>query len=161
MELLPFLKEMQINFEQHHHPAVFTCAEVDALEISLPGTATKNLFLRNRKGSRHFLISVPQKKNVDLKALEGLLDCGRLSFASAERLERHLAVSTGSVSLLALINDSLNAVECIIDASFKEAESLCCHPLINTETLVIPLPDLLRFLESIAHPPRWLDVPSQ
>ncbi len=92
-----------------------TVEESERLVPPLPGAKTKNLFLRDKKGARHFLVTVPAARAVDLNALGAALGAGRLGFASPERLHKHLAITPGSVSLLALVNDAAGAVEFVID----------------------------------------------
>ena len=115
MDLLAFLAAHGINPSCHGHPPVMTVAESERLVPPLPGAKTKNLFLRDRKGAHHFLVTVPHVLAVDLNALGDALAAGRLSFASPERLDRHLGITPGSVSLLALVNDRARAVEFVID----------------------------------------------
>src|SRR5512137_1262598 len=97
-----------------------TVAESERLVPPLPGAKTKNLFLRDRKGVRHFLVTVPHSLAVELDGLGAALDAGRLGFASPDRLLRHLGIAPGSVSLLALVNDGAHAVEFVIDRRLWE-----------------------------------------
>ena len=46
-----------------------TVEESERLVPPLPGAKTKNLFLRDKKGARHFLVTVPHDLAVDLDAL--------------------------------------------------------------------------------------------
>ena len=115
MDLSAFLAAHGIDPACHAHPPVMTVAESERLVPPLPGAKTKNLFLRDRKGARHFLVTVPHALAVDLAALGEVLDAGRLGFASPDRLLRHLGIAPGSVSLLALVNDTARAVEFVID----------------------------------------------
>jgi Ala-tRNA(Pro) deacylase len=158
MELEDFLARHRIDAERHDHPPVMTVEESERLVPTLPGAKTKNLFLRNKKGDRHFLVTVPHDRAVDLTALGAQLGAGRLGFASAERLERHLGITPGSVSLLALVNDSAHAVEFVIDRRLWQADAVHAHPLRNDATMVVPNASLARFLEATGHPPRILDV---
>ncbi|HKU85977.1 MAG TPA: prolyl-tRNA synthetase associated domain-containing protein [Casimicrobiaceae bacterium] len=158
MNLFEFLVRHRIDAERFDHPPVMTVEESERLVPQLPGAKTKNLFLRNKKGDRHFLVTLPHDLAVDLNALGARLGAGRLGFASAERLERHLGVTPGSVSLLALVNDAAHAVEFVIDRSLWHAEAVHAHPLRNDATMVVPHASLARFLEITGHPPRILDV---
>ena len=158
MELTDFLAEHRIDAERFDHPPVMTVEESERLVPRLPGAKTKNLFLRNKKGDRHFLVTVPHDRAVDLNALGARLGAGRLGFASAERLQRHLGITPGSVSLLALVNDVAHAVEFVIDRSLWQADAVHAHPLRNDATMVVPHGSLARFLEITGHPPRILDV---
>jgi len=154
-----FLRDHAIAAPRHEHPAVMTCEESDRLVPRLPGAKTKNLFLRDRKGRRHLLVTVPPECAVDLAALGDALGAGRLSFASAERLQRLLGIAPGSVSLLALVNDRARAVEFVIDRALWEADAIHAHPLVNTATVVLAHADLERFLAATGHPPSVIDVP--
>jgi len=70
-----------------------------------------------------------------------------------------LAITPGSVSLLALMNDSEHAVEFVIDRTLWEAPAIQAHPLVNTATMVLAHADLERFLAATGHAARVVDVP--
>jgi Ala-tRNA(Pro) deacylase len=161
MDLEAFLALHAIEATRHEHPPVMTVEASERLVPPLPGAKTKNLFLRNRKGARHFLVTVPHDVAVDLDALGARLGAGRLGFASADRLLRHLGITPGSVSLLALVNDASHAVEFVVDQRIWDADAVHAHPLVNTATLVMPHAALARFLAATGHAPRIVDVPQQ
>ena len=70
-----------------------TVEESERLVPPLPGAKTKNLFLRDKKGRRHFLVTVPARRDDRSRsALGAALGAGRIGFASAERLEKHLGI---------------------------------------------------------------------
>ena len=158
-DIYEFLDANNVSYERHDHQAVFTVEESKILSPELNGASTKNLFLRDKKGIRHFLVTVLEDKKVDLKALSYVLDSSRLSFASPERLKKHLGIDPGSVSLLALMKDSENNVEVFIDKEIWEDEAILCHPLVNTSTLVVPHKDMKSFLEKTGHGVRLIEVP--
>ena len=155
-----FLDANNVSYERYDHPAVFTVEESKRLSPELEGASTKNLFLRDKKAIRHFLVTVPEDKKVDLKALSSVLETSRLSFASPDRLKTHLGIEPGSVSLLALANDKENNVEVFIDREIWEDTAILCHPLVNTSTLVIPRESMERFLEKTGHGLRLIEVPN-
>jgi Ala-tRNA(Pro) deacylase len=161
MDLTEFLARHGIDALRFEHAPVMTVEESERLVPRLPGAKTKNLFLRDKKGARHFLVTVPHDLPVDLDALGGQLDAGRLGFASAERLLRHLGITPGSVSLLALVNDPAHAVEFVIDRRLWEASAVHAHPLANDATMVIPHAGLERFLAATGHRVRIIDVPGR
>ena len=146
-----FLKDHGITFERFDHPAVFTCEESERLEMEIPGARTKNLFLRDDKGKRHFLVSIPHEKKLDLKAFGAMVGAKSIGFASPERLKKYLGVDPGSVTILGLVNDHEKEVEVWIDEDLWRAEKIGCHPLVNTATLVIPHEGLETFLKSTGH----------
>lgn len=155
-----FLREHGVRATRHEHPAVMTVEESERLVPKLPGAKTKNLFLRDKKGRRHFLVTAPHDAAVDLEALGDALDAGRLSFASSERLAKHLGITPGSVSLLALVHDAAHAVEFVIERRLWEADAVHAHPLVNTATMVIPHAELERFLAATGHAPRVIELPA-
>ena len=159
--LFSFLKEHQISYIRADHIPVFTVEESKKLNLGLEGGATKNLFLRDKKGKRHFLFCVEQSKQVDLKQLPKLVDSSNLSFASPDRLLKHLGILPGSVSLLALVNDEKGQVEVIVDEELWEEEHILCHPLTNTATLSIKKQALERFIKKTGHLFQLVEVPQQ
>lgn len=160
MNLDDFLHRHDIALARHEHPAVMTVEESERLVPKLPGTKTKNLFLRDKKGRRHFLVTAPHGKAVGLDALGAALGAGRLSFASAERLQKHLGLTPGAVSLLGLANDAAGAVEFVIDRALWDADAVHAHPLVNTATMVVRHSDLERFLAATGHVPHVIDLPA-
>ncbi len=160
MDLDQFLTAHRIALTRHEHPAVMTVEESDRLVPRLPGVKTKNLFLRDKKGLRHLLVTVRSDRAVDLNRLGAVLGVGRLGFASPERLARHLAITPGAVSLLALINDAAHDIEFVIDRTLWEADAIQAHPLVNTATMTIPHADLERFLAATGHAARVVDLPA-
>ena len=159
--LFDFLKHHQIPFQRADHPAVYTVDQSKALGLGLQGGATKNLFLRDKKGKRHFLFCIEQSKMVDLKKMPALVESSNLSFASPDRLKKHLGILPGSVSLLALINDTECQVEVLIDKDLWKEEAILCHPLINTTTLCVKREDLERYIKITGHLFQMVQVPQQ
>lgn len=142
------------------HPAVHTIDEALINVPSMPGLMVKNLFVRDEKGRRHLLVIVPFDKRIDLAALGRLLPAGKLSMASPERLLQHLGITPGSVSLFALIHDSAQAVELVLDQAVWEADFVQAHPLRNTATVALSHAALVSFLAHTGHVPRIVTVPT-
>ncbi|MDO9025253.1 prolyl-tRNA synthetase associated domain-containing protein [Zwartia sp.] len=160
MTISSFFASHQFDFLRFQHLPAHTCAEFDALVPILPGTRNKNLFLRDKSGKRHILLIVPPNLSVDLERLSQMLETKRLGFASAERLKKYLGVEPGAVSVLSLIHDVANQVELVMDQSLWRAETLQAHPLINTETVVIPHLELDRLLKATGHQALVMKVPA-
>ena len=137
---------MGVAYAAYEHPPVFTIDDVDTHWRDIPGTPVKNLFLRNKRGNRHYLVIAPVDTRVDLQQLVKVIGDDRLSFGSAERLMEKLGLTPGSVSPFGLLHPGSRDVEVIIDASLRDASRLLFHPNINTATLTISFADLERFL---------------
>ena len=154
------LSESGIPFLRYDHPPVTTCEDAAMHLQGVEGAGSKNLFLRNKKGDRHFLVAVHEDKRVDLNRLSDIFGVGRLGFASADRLERYLGVKPGAVTILALVNDTAGVVSTFFDRDLWESALIQCHPMENTASLVMSPRDIARFLESHKRTVTVLDVPS-
>jgi Ala-tRNA(Pro) deacylase len=156
-----FLADHHVEYERHDHSPVYTVEEAERLVPALAGAKSKNLFFRDKKGARHFLVVVSAKKRVNIKALPLVLESSRLSFGSPRRLEKYLGVQPGAVTLLAIFNDPEQHVEVYIDRELWESDAFNFHPLVNTSTLVITHTNLQRFIEATGHAIQVVDVPGQ
>jgi Ala-tRNA(Pro) deacylase len=152
------LDALGIQYERYEHPPVFTGEEAALHWSAIPGTQVKNLFLRNKKGDRHYLAILEIHKQADLKRLVKLVGDDRFSFASAERLMAHLGVTPGSVSPFGLINDESRTVMVMVDEDLRRAERLIVHPNINTASVTISGEDLERFLASRGNVVKWIRI---
>lgn len=157
-DLFRYFDEIGVETATERHDAVFTVDQSHHLHETIPGAHTKNLFLRDKK-SRFFLITAQQDTQIALSSLHRKLGAtGRLSFASAEKMQEYLGVTPGSVTPFGLVNDTGHAVQFILDPALAEAEVVNCHPLTNTMTTSIKIADFRRFLEATGHPPLILPL---
>jgi Ala-tRNA(Pro) deacylase len=146
-ELYELLEKLDIPFEYHEHPPVATIEDALLHWKEYNSGRCKNIFFRNHKGDRHYLVILEHLAKLDIKDLEKRLRQGKLTFASDRRLRQYLGVESGSVSPFGLINDTENHVHLFIDEKLKDSERLTFHPNINTASLVVSKSDFLRFLE--------------
>src|SRR5881628_3308081 len=140
------LRELRIEFTRHEHPAVATVDEAAEHWAGIDATHCKNLFLRNQKGTRHYLVILTHSKKADLRAVADQIGDGKLSFASPYRLMTHLGLMPGSVSPFGLIHDRDRRVRVVLDRDLKSAERVSFHPNINTVPLTLARTDFERFL---------------
>ncbi|HZP48652.1 MAG TPA: prolyl-tRNA synthetase associated domain-containing protein [Vicinamibacterales bacterium] len=152
------LEALGIAYERHEHPAVATVEAAEAHWAGIDATHCKNLFLRNQKGNRHYLVVLTHSKMADLRKVAEQVGDGKLSFASPERLLTHLGLTPGSVSPFGLIHDREHAVRVVLDRDLKSAERLSFHPNINTVTYVVSRADFERFLAACANPVQYVVV---
>lgn len=156
-DLFAFLERLGIPYRVYDHDPVFTVAESAHLKVRIPGLHCRNLFVRDRK-EKMFLITVADEAPIDLKGLEKILDCGRLSFGSVERMWRHLGIRPGHVCPFAVINDRARTVLSVLDAGMMQADEIAVHPMENHMTIVLKPADLLKFLEFTGHNPHIADL---
>ena len=140
------LDALGIAYERHAHPAVFNAEDAAKFWDPIQGVQCKNLFLRNKRGDRHYLVVLEISKRADLKEIVKLVGDDRLSFGSPDRLMARLGLTPGSVTPFGLINDADGSVRVLIDQDLKGAERLIFHPNINTASVVVSWADLEKFL---------------
>ena len=153
-ELFAYLDKLGIAHKTVTHPPVFTVDEARELRGAVAGCHTKNLFLRDKKGTV-FLVVALENAAIELKSLHRLLGAtGRFSFGSADLMRELIGVEPGSVTPFSVINDKTHRVTVVLDAAMMQHDVLNYHPLVNTGTTTISRDGLLKFLEATGHPPR-------
>lgn len=142
------------------HEAAFSVDDSRELRGTIPGVHTKNLFLKDKKG-RLFLVTAPEDAALDLKGIHTAIGGrGRVSFASAEAMAQYLGIAPGSVSPLALLNDTAGAVTCVLHPAVAEAALVNVHPLRNTATVTLTRDEFAAFLAHIDHAPLVVALPT-
>lgn len=76
------LNALGITFDYIEHPPAPTIEIAKQYWTNLESTHCKNLFFRNHKGNRHYLVIFDCDQNLAIHDLEHLLKQGKLSFAS-------------------------------------------------------------------------------
>ena len=150
-KVLKKLDELNIHYKLIDHPAVYTIDTMDELHLNKNGHIVKNLFLKNSNGKKHYLVVLKGDKKADLKSIKSQINSTALSFASEERLEKHLGLSKGSVTPLGIINDDEHLVNIVLDEDLKNEEILGVHPNVNTSTVFISYNDLIKFINSFGN----------
>ena len=157
-KVFDFLDDAGIVYEWYAHP------ESPTIEIARRwwrddgSRHCKNIFLRNHKGDRHYLVSFDCDHSLDIHDLERRLRQGKLSFASPQRMERWLGLTPGSVSPFGLINDTANHVHLFLDRNLLREERLSFHPNDNRATVVISLDQFLRYLAAVGNSWEFTDL---
>lgn len=163
-----WLDEQGIKYSWYEHP------EAPTIEIARQywrqdgSKHCKNLFFRNHKGNRHYLVCYHCDHNLDIHSLEqrlkaalqshGLAAPGKLSFASPERMMKYLGLEPGSVSPFGLINDEEHHVHLFLDAALQQAETLSFHPNDCRGTVVIAKEDFERYLSIVGNTYEYLEL---
>jgi Ala-tRNA(Pro) deacylase len=157
-ELFALLDRLGIVHRTVTHPPLFTVEQSRALRGTIPGGHTKNLFLKDKKGTL-VLATALEDSAIELKSLHRRLDAqGRFSFGSADLLRETLGVEPGAVTPFGTMNDAGARVSVVLDAELMTHPLVNAHPLVNTMTTTIAREDLLKFLQATGHPPRILPL---
>ena len=167
-KVITYLKEHDIPFTCYNHPEGKTIEEAKQWWSNDGSIHCKNLFFRNHKGNRHYLVCFNCDHDLDIHYLEhklkeslisqGLPSCGKLSFASPERMMRYLGLEPGSVSPFGLINDTENHVHLFLDDELRNATTLSFHPNDCRGTVVIKREDFERYLTIVGNTYEYLQL---
>lgn len=150
-ELYQLLDQLQITFDYYEHPPAPTIEEAKKYWKDIEAVHCKNLFFRNHKGNQHYLVVIDHRYDLNIHDLERRLRQGKLSFASEARMEKFLGVKPGSVSPLALINDTQRHVIVFLDENLQHARKISFHPNDNTASIVMRFPDFIKFLNFVGN----------
>ena len=157
-ELYHLLQNHDIPFEYHEHPPAPTIEVARIHWKDIEATHCKNLFFRNHKGNRHYLVIIEHTHDLAVRDLEQRLKQGKLSFASPERMMRYLGVTPGSVSPFGLIHDRERHVHLFLDRNLERSSKISFHPCINTASIVVPYAGFLKFLSLTGNTFEYLDL---
>ena len=126
-EILDYLTTQGIDYEYQRHPAVLTMDEAERLALPHPECEARNLFVRESRTHRYFLLTAHAR--VDLKAFSRQQGLRSLSFASADAL--------------------LNApdVTLYLDEALLGGR-IAVHPNTNTATVWLQTADLVSLLRT-------------
>ena len=152
-----FLNNNNISYEVTDHAPVYTMEEMQAEGLDKIGKICKNLFIRDQKGKRHFLITADNDTRINLKEIGAKLDAGKVSFASAERLEKYLGVTAGCVSPLGILNDENHEVTVVLDKKLENCEKLGVHPNEHDATVWLSFSQIKDIISSQGNELKVLD----
>lgn len=143
------LNELNIEYKEVEHKPVYTIEDMDALgDIFKNAKICKNLFVRDQKGKKHFLIVLPEEKRAPLAEIATKIQSTKLSFASEERLMKYLKLTPGAVTPLAVINDENSDVVVVLDEDLKKEKILGVHPCENTSTILLTPENLEKYIKA-------------
>lgn len=152
------LDKMGIEYEYYEHPEAPTIEIAAQFYRGEDTTLCKNLFFRNHKGNRHYLVIMESRHQMDIHSIEKMLRQGKLSFASSERMMKYLGLRPGSVSLFGLVNDKDHEVTLFVDKGLVNVKKVSFHPNDNRASLVISSSDMFKFIENIGNEWQVVDL---
>lgn len=147
-----FLDNLGIEYIRTDHERTDTMEECNEIDKVLDVLICKNLFLCNRQKTNFYLLMMPGDKPFKTKELSSQIGSARLSFASAEDMEKYLDIHPGAVSVMGLMNDHDNHVQLLVDKDVLKGEYMGCHPCVNTSSMKLKTEDVFTiFLEAVHH----------
>lgn len=140
------LNELNIPFDYYEHPPTPTAEMAYEYWKDIDAAHCKNLFFRNHKGNKHYLVIFHFLEHLSIRDLEQRLKQGKLTFASERRMWQYLQIKPGSVSPFGLIHDHDKHVFLFLDENLQKYEHISFHPNHNEASLVIRFDDFMKFL---------------
>ena len=157
-KVLDYLTSNNIEYSWYTHDEAPTI-EIARTQWRADGSKhCKNLFFRNHKGNRHYLVVLDCERDLHIHDLEQRLHQGKLTFASPRRMAQYLGLCPGSVSPFGLINVSENHVHLFIDENLMKEESLSFHPNVNRATVVISQQEFMRYLSIVGNSYEFIEL---
>ena len=150
-KVLDFLDDKGFAYDYYEHPEAPTIAIAKEFWRKDGSKHCKNLFFRNHKGNRHYLVALDCERDLDIHDLEQRLRQGKLTFASPQRMDKFLGITPGSVSPFGLINDIENHVHLFLDENLQNYDLLSFHPNDNRATVVISKEEFTRYLQEVGN----------
>lgn len=151
--LVDHLARLGIDAPIVDYPAHATVDEGKRLRGDLPGTFTKNLLLKDKKGSL-FFVTAHEDTDIDLRTLHTRIDArGRLGFAPIDVMVDRLHVTPGTATPLALRLDVDRAITLVVDAALVDAEQLNFHPMTHTQSIGLSWRSFVDFATATGHDP--------
>jgi Ala-tRNA(Pro) deacylase len=157
-EVYQVLDKLGISFEYIEHPPTATVEEASKYWTDSETTSCKNLFFRNHKGNRHYLVIMECSHDLNIHELEKRLKQGKISFASEQRMQKYLGLQPGSVSPLGLINDREHHVHVFFDKQLQQARKISFHPNDNRVSLLIPADGFWKFVDRVNNSYEFIDL---
>lgn len=152
IQVYDLLDKLGIEFQRTDHAAAMTMEDCIEADQVLGIDICKNLFLCNRQKTKFYLLLIPGDKVFKTKELSSQIQSSRLSFGSAEDMEKYLNVTPGSATIMGLMFDTENQVQLIVDEDVLAQEEFGCHPCVNTSSLKMKTADIFgKFLEEVHH----------
>ncbi|MCX4293572.1 MAG: prolyl-tRNA synthetase associated domain-containing protein [Prevotella sp.] len=154
-----YLKTRNISYEATEHKPVYNMDELADTGLQQADIIAKNIFVRDDKKERYYLITVKGKKRINLKEIRRSNGTRRLALADKYEIRRLLDLVAGSVSPLGLLNDRERRVCLLIDNDFTDAPALIgVHPNDNTATITLRTEDLIRIIKEHGNEVRTTEI---
>ena len=154
-KLYDIFKDIGIeDYTVKYHEPILTIEQADEFGLAMEGLNLKNLFLREKKTGRFFMIIIDDHRQTDLKYFKEVAGWRQVSFAKEEELMDVLGLEPGSVTPLALFHDVEKCVIVVLGREISEAsdlEKVSFHPCRNDATLTMTKKDFLKFLSHMGN----------
>lgn len=154
VELLEVFRSLNMDLPTISHEEKHTVEEAnkELVRFGTPCVGTKNMFLKSKKDD-FVLLSALHTTKTNLKTVQSALNLKDLRFAPEDLLRTHLGVVQGSVTPLALVNNSAKNIKLVLDKALVDSPiPVVFHPCRNDKSCLITPKQLQDFLEKLEYP---------
>lgn len=147
-EVLDVFDRLNIKYDLVRHPAIFNREDEELVKnIKFGGKCCKNLFVKDKKANKFYLVSLPVDKRANLKLISDEIRCSRFSFGNEVELWDKLHIKPGSVSILNVIGAPDTDVTFVIDEDILSYENVSFHPNDNTASIAFSPNDIEKIMK--------------
>ncbi len=158
-EVINVFNKLGIDYTLVRHIAIFSRADEEKVkDIDFKGEICKNLFLKDKKSNRFYLVSLPVFKRADLKKISDEINSHRLSFGNEEELWEKLHIKPGSVSILNVIGAPNTDVTFVIDKEIMGYDNVSFHPNDNTASIAFSPKNIEKIMKEYNKTYMFLEV---
>jgi Ala-tRNA(Pro) deacylase len=148
------LEKLNIKYERVDNDTVETMDECVEISDKLGAEIRKTIVVCNRQKTEFYLVILPANKRFDSKLFAAMMRTARVSFASAEDMERVIGLTPGEASVMGILNNAEGKVQVVIDKAVADAEWFACNPGANTTHIRFKTRQLINnFLPAEKHKP--------
>lgn len=145
-DIIRILEDKKIKYEIVEHKAVFTIDEMLECNLPHPEQIAKNLFIRDDKKRKYYLITCLEDKKVNLKEFRNEHGTRPLTFASEDDLMAKMGLIRGAVTPLGILANEEKDVIVYMDKDY-EHKLMGIHPCDNTATVYINTRDVAKLIK--------------
>lgn len=145
-DIVKILDDNKVKYEIVEHKAVYTIDEMLECNLPHPEQIAKNLFVRDDKKRKYYLITCLEDKKVNLKEFRQAQGTRPLTFASEDDLMAKMGLIRGAVTPFGLLANEEKDVVIYIDKDF-ENKLMGIHPCDNTATVYVNTRDVIKLIK--------------
>ena len=145
-DIIRILEDRNIKYEMVEHQAVYTIDEMLDCEIPHPDQIAKNLFIRDDKKRKYYLITCLEDKKINLKEFRNEHGTRPLTIASEDDLMAKMGLTRGAVTPFGILANEEKDVIVYLDKDY-ENKIMGIHPCDNTATVFVNTRDVVKLLK--------------
>ena len=145
-DIVKILEDKKIKYEMVEHQAVYTIDEMLDCDLPHPDQIANNLFIRDDKKRKYYLITCLEDKKINLKEFRKEHETRPLTFASEDDLMAKMGLIRGAVTPFGILANEEKDVIVYLDKDY-ENKIMGIHPCDNTATLFVNTRDVVKLLK--------------